>query len=129
MVPRILHAAFLGGTVLVLGILVVLRRTAPPVGGPDTDSLRYLLLGLGGLVVFGFRAIRARIEPPAGPGDEAAWWRANLGLVIVSSALADSLALAAGVVYYLSADPVALGVAAVGLALLLVARPTRPIGG
>ncbi|MGH7676376.1 MAG: hypothetical protein ACREMV_13985, partial [Gemmatimonadales bacterium] len=95
-VPRILHAALVGGALLTVGVLVVLRHTAPVAGAPGTFLLRSVLLGLGVVVVLAFRAARGRIVPPPVPGDEAAWWRANLGLALVSWTLADSLALVAG---------------------------------
>ena len=114
---------------IVAAVLALLRRTAPPTGPVPGALLRYVLLGIAVAIVVAFRVVRGRLEPPAGPGDEAAWWRANLGSALVSWALAETLALVAAIFYYLTGDPVALGVAAAGLGLLLVARPRRLTDG
>jgi hypothetical protein len=123
--PRLLHGALLGGALIAAGALAVLRQVAPPSGGASVATLRYVALGIGAGILVVFRVVRARITPPALAGDDTAWWRANLGVALVSWTLAESLSLLGGGFYYLTGDPVALGVAAVGLALLLVARPSR----
>ncbi|MGH7674559.1 MAG: hypothetical protein ACREMV_04735 [Gemmatimonadales bacterium] len=128
-VPRILHAALAGGALIVVGVLAVLREAAPPTGAVPASVLRYVLLGMGVVMVLAFRAVRGRVAPPTSPGNEGEWWRANLGFALVAWALAESLTLMAGIFFYLTGDPVALGVAAVGLALLWVARPGRLIAG
>ena len=127
LVPRILHAALVGGALIAAAVLAVLRQTAPPTGAVPGSLLRYVLLGIAVGVVVAFRTLRGRLEPPAGPGDEAAWWRTNLGFALVSWALAETLALVAASFYYLTGDPLALGVAAGGVGLLLFARPGRPV--
>jgi hypothetical protein len=51
-----------------------------------------------------------------------------LGPAIVTWALAESLILMGAVLYYLSGDLVAIGMAALGLLLMLLAAPDRLAG-
>jgi len=91
LVPRIFHAALAGGAVIAAAVLALLRQTAPPTGPVPDSLLRYVLLGIAVAIVVAFRVVRGRLEPPVGPGDEAAWWRANLGFALVSWALAERM--------------------------------------
>jgi hypothetical protein len=130
-VPRTLHVALLAGVVLALGTLVWVQTLR--LGGLVSDDvgrlLRYAGLAVLVGVVGGARVFRGRIPPLAAGADEGQWWRAHMNKAIIVWAMSESVALVNGVFYYLTGDAVTLGVAALGLVLLWVARPSRLLEG
>jgi hypothetical protein len=128
-VPKLLHRAMLAGATVAAAVLVFLREKAPPSGTVAPASvLRYAALAFAVGIVVAVQVMRSRI-PPRAPGvDASGWWRAALGPAVVTWAFAESLILMGAILYYLSADFMTVGMAALGLLLMLLAAPDRLAG-
>lgn len=124
----ILHGAMCAGTVMCLGIMVLLRFSGAAV--PDDAGLDHLLMPIAAMVVVGgciashflysMRLKPARSLP--GLGEKLAAYR---GLLLLRWALLEGPALFATVCFFLTGNQLLLAFAALPLLLLVLSRPTK----
>lgn len=124
---RVIHAAIMGGLVLLFAVFMYLGAPSGSGSGAEmAGAFRIAGYGLlvAGVVVSGL--LRGRVVPRRREEDSGAWWTANLGRAVPAWALAEGGGLCAIVMGWLIGDTtlMALG-AAVSLALLFVSRPSR----
>jgi hypothetical protein len=123
-VAGLIYLAMLATVVLTLAMAAVLRT----LGVFDTVALpravTWAPLLLAGGASAGIALLRGRL--PQRPASQAhdAWWAAHLPRAVVLWTLAESSAVLAAVVYLVTGAPIALGGAAVGLALLALNTPS-----
>lgn len=122
-VATLVHAALMGGVVVVTTVLALVRPTA----GPGALPGPWLLYGVFGVAAASCAAAlilasRLPADTPAGVED---WWAARLPQVMVVWALLDAPALLAAVAHFLTGSPLPFVITAVVLGLFLLHAPGR----
>jgi hypothetical protein len=126
-VARVLHVAFVIGVAavfIVFGFVRDLTGFESPVLPPLFVRLGAAVLAGGALIAY--RVLRAALPPPGSADDADGWWAAHVARVILVWGVADGLALAGAVLWFLTGDFVTLIIAGgAGLFLLAVTHPGR----
>jgi hypothetical protein len=128
---QIINGAIVGGAVVALAVLSVLR-TQNPLPQPDPPLVSYILLGVAAasaaaaLVVPAqmAAAARRRLAAPGAPPDSGAWYAQYQTCLITRLAQLEGPALALAIAWFLEGWPPALVAAVVLIVLMLLQFPT-----
>jgi hypothetical protein len=123
----ILHTVLVAGVAMILVAFGIVRSvvTLDPMSGlVPTFRIVAVALLVGGYLVM--RVLRAGIPPLGSDGDRTAWWTEYGRRALMLWVVAEGVAMAGGVFWFLTGDWVVLaGVAGVALGLMVMNRPAR----
>ena len=127
---RVIHAALSANVLIMVAVFALVRAAA----GIQLDALVEQVLrfvGLAQLIGVGIAVgtLRKRIPIPQPDEEPAAWWQANGSRVLVLWAMAEGAATFGAVIWFLTADWIALIVVnGAALGLLVRSRPAAWTG-
>ena len=120
---RTIFLVLLSGAVLMTGVLLALRMSAPGEADPSLRMFSYLAPLLAAAAAGMALTMRQRLtERPTGT-DPDAWWRANFPTAMLIWTAAELASLAGAVSYFLAGGLVGPLTAAAGVVLLLLNAP------